>query len=220
MVKIAPSIASGPLIHLADTIRTLENAGADIIHFDIEDGCFVPEMTIGIKVIKELRPLTNLPFDVHLMTREPEWLIPILAEMGVNMVSVHFEACPYPRRTLGIIHESGMQAGLAFNPKTPVPTLQHYLPFLSFVLILTTEPESTNYAYLPSILRKVDRRKKQKGIGKVLWEVDGGFTAENISDAAAVGVDIVVSGRGVFFEGMIEKNINEMKKVINNKWEM
>jgi len=215
MVKIAPSIASGPLIHLADTIRTLENAGADIIHFDIEDGCFVPEMTIGIKVIKELRPLTNLPFDVHLMTREPEWLIPLLAEMGVNMASVHFEACPYPRRTLGIIHESGMQAGLAFNPKTPVPTLQHYLPFLSFVLILTSEPENTNCAYLPSILKKVDRGKKQKGIEKVLWEVDGGFTAENISDAVVVGADIVVSGRGVFLEGSIEKNINEMKKVIN-----
>ena len=215
MVKIAPSIASGPLIHLADTIRTLENAGADIIHFDIEDGCFVPEMTIGIKVIKELRPLTNLPFDVHLMTREPEWLIPLLAEMGVNMVSVHFEACPYPRRTLGIIHESGMQAGLAFNPKTPLPTLQHYLPFLSLVLILTSEPENTNCAYLPSILKKVDRGKKQKGIEKVLWEVDGGFTAENISDAVVVGADIVVSGRGVFLEGSIEKNINEMKKVIN-----
>ena len=215
MVKIAPSIASGPLIHLADTIRTLENAGADIIHFDIEDGCFVPEMTIGTKVIEELRPLTDLPFDVHLMTREPEWLIPILAEMGANMVSVHFEACPYPRRTLGIIHKSGIQAGLAFNPKTPVPTLQHYLPFLSFVLILTTEPESTNCEYLPSILKKVDMGKKQKGIGKVFWEVDGGFTAENISDAAAVGADIVVSGRGVFMEGAIEKNINEMKKVIN-----
>ena len=215
MVKIAPSIASGPLIHLADTIRTLENAGADIIHFDIEDGCFVPEMTIGIKVIKELRPLTDLPFDVHLMVREPEWLIPILAEMGVNMISVHFETCPYPRRTLGIIHKSGMQAGLAFNPKTPVPTLQHYLPFLSFVLILTTEPESTYYAYLPSILKKVNKGKKQKGIGKVLWEVDGGFTAENISDAAAVGADIVVSGRGVFMEGAIEKNINKMKKAIN-----
>jgi len=149
------------------------------------------------------------------MTREPEWLIPILAEMGANMVSVHFEACPYPRRTLGIIHKSGMQAGLAFNPKTPVPTLQHYLPFLSFVLILTTEPESTNCEYLPSILKKVDMGKKQKGIGKVFWEVDGGFTAENISDAAAVGADIVVSGRGVFMEGAIEKNINEMKKVIN-----
>jgi ribulose-phosphate 3-epimerase len=109
-----------------------------------------------------------------------------------------------------------MQAGLAFNPKTPIPTLQHYLPFLSFVLILTTEPESTNCTYLPSILKKVDRGKKQKGIEKVLWEVDGGFTVENISDATAVGADIVVSGRGVFMKGAIEKNINKMKKVINN----
>ena len=219
MVKIAPSIASGPVIHLADTIRILENAGADIIHFDIEDGTFVPAMTIGTKVIKEMRPLTNLPFDVHLMTREPEWLIPILAEMGANMVSVHYEACPYPRRTLGIIHESGMQAGLAFNPKTPIPTLKHYLPFLSFVLILTTEPETTYCAYLPSVLKKVEGGKKQQGIAKVLWEVDGGFTAENISDAVAVGADIVVSGRGVFMDGAIENNIAEMKKVTNKLWD-
>jgi len=219
MIKIAPSIASGPLVYLADTIRTLEKAGADIIHFDIEDGSFVPEMTIGTKIIKELRPLTDLPFDVHLMTRKPEWLIPILAEMGSNMVSIHFEACSYPRRTLALIHKSGMQAGLAFNPKTPLPALQHYLPFLSFILILTTEPEINGCTYLPTILEKVRSGKKQKGIGKVLWEVDGGFTTENISDAVAVRADIVVSGRGVFSGGMIETNINEMKKVIREQWE-
>ena len=215
MIKIAASIASGPLAFLADTIETLENSGADIIHFDIEDGSFVPEMRIGTKIIKELRPLSNLPFDVHLMTREPEWLIPILAGMGANMVSIHFEACPYPRRTLEIIHKSGMQAGLAFNPKTPLPALQHYLPFLSYILILTTEPEINNCTYLPTILDKVKTGKLQKGIGGVLWEVDGGFSAENISDAVAVGTDIVVSGRGVFDMGAIETNINKMKKVIN-----
>jgi len=215
MLKIAPSIASGPLVNLADTIRTLENAGADIIHFDIEDGSFVPEMTIGTKIIKELRPLTDLPFDVHLMTREPEWLIPILVKMGADMVSIHFEACPYPRRTLGLIHKSGMQAGLAFNPKTSLPTLQHYLPFLSFILILTTEPEINGCTYLPTVLEKVRSGKKQNGIEEVLWEVDGGITDENILDAIAVGADIVVSGRGIFSGGAIEKNISKMKKVIN-----
>lgn len=215
MIKIAPSIASGPLTNLVDTIRTLEKAGADIIHFDIEDGSFVPMMSIGIKVIEELRPYTDLPFDVHLMTVNPEWLIPILVKMGANMISVHFEACPYPRRILGMITEFGIQAGLAFNPKTPIPPLKHYLPYLSYALVLTTEPELNDCAYLPSVLEEVKKGKLQKGIQNVLWEVDGGFTYENINDAAAVGADIVVSGRGVFMNGEIENNIENMKKVIN-----
>ena len=212
MVKIAPSLVSASMTHLAELVNNLERAGADYLHFDIEDGAFVPEMSLGIKIIKELRPLTSLPFDVHLMINDPEWLIPRLADYGTNMVSVHYEACPYPRRTLGIIHQNGMQAGLAFNPKTPLPELYHYLPFLSFVLILTTEPETESCTYLPSILKKVIGGRKQNSMQQIIWEVDGGFNAENIQDAVKAGADIVVSGRGVFRENKYFENIKKMKE--------
>lgn len=213
MVKIAPSLVSAPMTHLAEMVKNLESAGADYLHFDIEDGAFVPEMSLGIKIIRELRSLTDLPFDVHLMMNNPEWLIPRLAEYGADMVSVHFEACAYPRRTLGIIHQNGMRAGLAFNPKTPLPNLVHYQPFLSFVLILTTEPESESCTYLPSVLQKVAEGKKQKGLQRIVWEVDGGITAENIQDAIKAGADIVVSGRGVFRDNKYFENIKKMKEV-------
>ncbi len=211
MVKIAPSLVSAPLAHLAEAVKDLEKAGADYLHFDLEDGNFVPMMSLGVNVVKALRPLTTLPFDVHLMINNPEWIIPTLSEIGVQMVSVHYEACPYPRRTLGMIHTAGMRAGLAFNPKTPLPDLAYYLPLLSFVLILTTEPEADAATYLPSVLSKVTEGKKQPGVDNIQWEVDGGFTAENIKDAVRIGADIVVSGRGVFRENKIAENIRQMK---------
>jgi ribulose-phosphate 3-epimerase len=217
MIRIAPSMASAPMTHLAETVRDLEKGGADILHFDVEDGSFVPVMSLGINIIKALRPLTHLPFDVHLMMNNPEWLIPQLAEIGVEMISVHFEACPYPRRTLGLIHQSGVLAGLAFNPKTPIPSLAHYIPFLSFVDILTTEPESQICTYLPSVLDKVSQGKKQPGMGKILWEVDGGFGSENILDAARVDVDIVVAGRGIFKDNRFLENIRRMKEILSEQ---
>jgi ribulose-phosphate 3-epimerase len=209
-MRIAPSLAASSQLNLKLTIEELEKAGADIIHFDIEDGNFLPVMTLGVRIVKDLRPLTNLPFDVHLMMNTPEWLIPDLKEMGADMVSVHYEACPYPRRTLGLIHQAGMLAGLAFNPATPLPSLKHYLPFLSYVLILTTEPEARVCSYLPSVLDKVVQGKKQPGLEKVQWEVDGGFTLDNIIDAKRSGADIVVAGRGVFVDNQIRLNMKKL----------
>src|SRR5512137_200638 len=116
MVKISPSIISGDLADLRATLRALEDGGADMIHFDLEDGSFVPALGLGARIIQAARPLTGLPFDVHLMVQNPEWLIPQLAGFGANRVAVHYEACPYPRRMLGLIAGLGMQAGLAFNP--------------------------------------------------------------------------------------------------------
>ncbi len=215
MIKIAPSLAASSQLNLKQTVEDLVNAGADIIHFDIEDGNFLPVMTLGVRMVKDLRPLTKLPFDVHLMMNTPEWLIPELKEMGADMVSVHYEACPYPRRTLGIIHKAGMMAGLAFNPATPLPPLQHYLPFLSFVLILTTEPEAKIATYLPSVLEKVTEGKKQPGLENVQWEVDGGFVSNNILDAKHAGADIIVTGRGVFENNQINLNIRQLRVALS-----
>ena len=213
MIQIASSLASASQYNLESVVHELEEAGVDILHFDIEDGNFVPVMRMGLKIIGDLRPLTKLPFDVHLMINNPEWLIPELARAGADMISVHFEACPYPRRTLGVISDAGMKAGLAFNPKTPLPDLRQYYPYLSFVLILTTEPELRDYIYMPSILEKVIAGKKQKGIENVWWAVDGGFTVQNVQDAVRVGADIVVSGRGVFNGNSIKENIFILKNV-------
>lgn len=211
MVKIAPSLASASLINLEKVIQELEQAGADILHFDLEDGSFVPEMRLGINIIADLRRFTKLPFDVHLMVNNPEWLIPRLAAIGVNMVSVHFEACPYPRRTLGLIAQAGMSAGLAFNPKTEVPDLAQYSPLLSFVLILTTEPEVGDCPFLPSVLQKVREGKKLFGSSNLQWMVDGGININNIAEVIAAGADIVVSGRGIFGEKSMDV-IQKMKK--------
>ncbi len=214
MIRIAASLAAVSQINLKSTLEDLEKAGADIIHFDIEDGNFVPVMNLGMRMIRDLRPLTNIPFDVHLMTNNPEWVIRDLKNWGADMVSVHFEACPYPRRILGLIHQLGMLAGLAFNPATSIPPLKQYLPFLSYVLVLTTEPELRTDTYLPSVLEKVIEGKKQPGLEKLKWEVDGGFTAETISDAKRAGADIVVSGRGVFSDNQILLNIRSLKNAL------
>jgi ribulose-phosphate 3-epimerase len=212
MIKIAPSIASGPLTNLQLTIRELEMAGADSIHIDIEDGSFVPVMTLGVKIIKELRPLTKLPLDVHLMMVNPEWLIPELARMGVDRLSVHEEACPYPRRTLRMITEYGMTAGLAFNPKTPLPPLGFCLPYLSFVVVLSTEPEMGDCPYLPSTLDKVSEGRAQPELRNVEWVVDGGITIHTLPDVIEAGASVAVIGRGVFENGTIHENISRMKK--------
>lgn len=213
MIKLAPSLVSAPMDNLRRTVQELEAAGADLLHFDIEDGSFVPEINLGIKIIRDLRQMTKLPFDVHLMMNNPEWLIPRLAEYGADMVSVHFEACSYPRRTLGIIKGHGLQAGLAFNPKTPVPPLRQYAPYLDFVLILTTEPEQ-NCPFLASVLDKVAAGRQQAP--GLMWIVDGGITADNVGLAGEAGADLVVSGRAVFANGQIRENIARIKQSLPN----
>ena len=211
MVRVAPSIVSAPLGRLQEAVECLEAAGADYIHFDVEDGCFVPVMNLGTRLIRALRPVTTLPFDVHLMMVNPEWLLPQLAQDGANRVSVHYEACEYPRRTLGLIAQHGMQAGLAFNPKTPLPPLQQYLPYLRFVVILTTEPEPGDCPFLPAVLQKVKDGVAQPGLEGVEWVVDGAVTVQNAREVIQAGADILVSGRGVFGPGGLEHNIRQLK---------
>src|SRR5512143_646485 len=159
--KISASLAAAPLVDLRSVARELEEGGTDMIHFDVEDGSFVPAMNLGTKIIRDLRPLTPLPFDVHLMMRNPEWIIPELARCGANRVAVHAEACAYPRRVLGLIDAHRMQAGLAFNPGTAIPPLAFCLPYLAFVVVLTTEPEISHSDFLPAVLSKVVEGKKQ-----------------------------------------------------------
>ncbi len=207
MIKLAASLASGPLTDLRATVHDLESAGADVLHFDIEDGSFVPVMNLGVKIIRELRPLTKLPFDVHLMMVNPEWLLPELAHIGVQAVSVHYEACPYPRRTLGMISQLGMRAGLAFNPASPIPALDFCLPYLAFVVVLSTEPEMGDCPFLPFTLAKVAEGRRQAGLQQVEWVMDGGISPRLIQAVAESGVDMAVVGRSVFGGGAIKENL-------------
>lgn len=209
MVKISPSLVSASSLNLEEQVRDLEQAGADMLHFDIEDGCFVPVMNLGIKTITDLRPITDLPFDVHLMMVNPEWIVPELAKRGVNRLSVHYEACEYPRRTLKLIVDHGMTAGIAFNPKTPIPNLEFCFPYLSFVVILTTEPENWSGEYLPSVLNKV--RLSKPNYDNLEWVVDGGVSRENVQEIVSAGADVIVSGRNIFENNKIEENMIAIK---------
>jgi ribulose-phosphate 3-epimerase len=212
--RIAASLASAPLAELGKIITQLEQAGADLIHFDVEDGSFTPVMTLGTKIISDLRRLTQLPFDVHLMMVNPEWLLGDLVEWGANRISVHYEACPYPRRVLRRIANAGLQAGLAFNPATALPDLLYLLPYLSFVVFLTTEPEMPDCPFLPDVLVKLEAARQVKGLEGIEWVVDGGINAANISTVATAGADTVVAGRAVFMDGKIQENMAALRAAV------
>lgn len=214
MKQISVSLASAPFGNLESVVSRLETGGADMLHFDIEDGVFVPVMTLGTRILTQLRPLTRMPFDVHLMMVHPEWLLPQIVRDGADRVSVHYEACPYPRRTLRMIHEMGARAGLAFNPATPLPDLAYLRPYLSFVVILTTEPAPDD-AYLPEILTKVRHGRAADTAHEIEWVVDGGINRGNIAEALACGADTLVIGRSVFQDGAIEANLRQLKQMIH-----
>jgi len=210
MIKISPSLVSTSLLDISDTIKQLEEINIDYLHFDIEDGVFVPEMNLGIKIIKDIRKCTSLPFDVHLMMVNPEWIIPELAKIGIELLSFHFEATRYPRRVLRIIDECGIHGGLAFNPKTAIPDLNQYSPYLHFVNILTTEPEMGGSPFLPDILKKVTYI--QENFKGIQCEVDGGITLDNYGEVINSGADIIVSGRGIFSNPNFQDNILQFRK--------
>ena len=213
-VRISPSLAAAPLDRLGQVVIELETAGANYIHFDIEDGSFVPMMTLGTKMISDLRRITRLPFDVHLMMVNPEWILPEVVRFGANRVAVHYEACPYPRRVLRQIVSLGAIAGLAFNPATPVPDLAYLLPYLSFIVTLTTEPEIPDCPFLPEVLEKVRAGKQAKGLESIEWVVDGGLNTENLAQVIAAGTDTVVIGRSVFKDGKIRENMTALRKLL------
>lgn len=213
-IRIAPSMASAPFADLEGTIKELESAGASYIHFDIEDGYFVPVMTLGTRIISQLRPFTMLPFDVHLMMVNPEWILPELKSWGVNRVSFHYEATQYPRRVLKKIQDLGMEAGLAFNPLTPLPDLKFLREYLSFVVILTTEPEEPEALFLPDILEKITIGRQVKALEGIDWVADGGITADNIRTVVQAGATVVVAGRSIFNNVSIKENMDRLLSAI------
>ncbi|HSI87962.1 MAG TPA: ribulose-phosphate 3-epimerase [Pyrinomonadaceae bacterium] len=203
MFEIAPSILSADFSRLADEIRSVEEGGAEVLHVDVMDGRFVPNITIGLPVVRSLRKATNLTIDTHLMIVEPSRYAVQFVEAGADMVSVHVEADVHLHRTLAAIREAGAKAGIAINPATPLTALEEALPFADFVLVMSVNPGFGGQAFIPTVLNKVRRLKNmivERGLDTRI-EVDGGIDAGNIAEMVSAGAEIIVAGSAVYGGG-------------------
>jgi ribulose-phosphate 3-epimerase len=199
-IQIAPSILSADFARLADEVAAVERAGADLLHIDVMDGHFVPNLTIGPPIVESLRKVTKLPLDVHLMITNADAFIPEFARAGANYLTVHVEACPHLHRTIQSIKELGVKAGVTLNPATPVHSLQEILADVDLVLIMSVNPGFGGQKFIASCLAKVKAvRQMLDRIGShALLEVDGGVKAENAAQVLEAGADVLVAGSAIF----------------------
>jgi ribulose-phosphate 3-epimerase len=198
--RLAPSVLDSDLANLAAQIEILEKAGIDIIHIDVMDGRFVPNISIGIPVVASLRQVTSATLDVHLMIEEPERYVTQFVEAGADVVTVHAEATPHVHRALDRIREAGALSGLALNPGTPLIHAIELLPVLDLVLIMSINPGFGGQAFKPEAFDRLRRMRAaiDECGRKVVLEVDGGINAETLDDAIAAGADLLVSGSAIF----------------------
>jgi ribulose-phosphate 3-epimerase len=199
-VRIAPSILSSDFAHLADEIAAVEQAGADLLHVDVMDGHFVPNLTIGPPIVESIRKVTSLPLDCHLMVTNPDDFIDEFAQAGANYITVHVETCPHLHRTIQFIKEKGLKAGVTLNPATSLVTIEAILPDVDLVLIMSVNPGFGGQRFILGALDKIRRaRALIDGTGlPILLEVDGGVKVDNAGAIAAAGADILVAGSAIF----------------------
>jgi len=200
MIDIAPSILSADFARLAEEIQTVERAGATILHVDVMDGRFVPNITIGLPVVKAISRATRLPIDAHLMIVEPGQYAELFVKAGAQMVSIHIEADAHAHRTLSAIRAAGAQAGIAINPGTSLSAIEESLKFADYVLLMSVNPGFGGQNFIPESLDKLRRLRRmidERGL-KTRIEIDGGIDADNIAEVAAAGAEIIVSGSAIF----------------------
>jgi len=199
-IKVAPSILSADFSRLGDEIRAVEAAGADIIHVDVMDGHFVPNITIGPLIVEAARRSTKLPLDVHLMITNPELYIADFAKAGADYLAVHVETAFHLHRLIQSIRENKVKAAVALNPATPLSVLDHILPDLDMVVLMSVNPGFGGQSFIPSAMEKIRQlRKRIDAAGlKIEIEVDGGVKPSNAAEVAAAGADILVAGSAVF----------------------
>lgn len=200
MVEILPSILSADFARLADDIAKVERAGISMLHVDVMDGHFVPNLTLGVPVVKSIRKVTKATLDLHLMISDPDKFAPVFIEAGADQISVHQEACPHLDRTLRMIQSEGARAGVVINPATPVNVLDEVLEFVDYVLVMSVNPGFSNQRFIPNALKKVralDFKRRELGVQFAI-EIDGGISPENISDVVRAGCDWVVAGSSIF----------------------
>src|SRR6202171_5310292 len=200
MVEILPSILAADFARLGEEIAGVEQAGASILHVDIMDGHFVPNLTLGPPVVKSLRKVTRLKLDLHLMITDPDRYAPVFIEAGADQISVQQEACPHLDRTLHMIQNEGAKAGVVINPATPVSMLDEVLEVADFVLVMSVNPGFGGQEFIPRTLEKVRRldRKRQELRIPLRIEIDGGITPDNVGDAVRAGCDWIVTGTSIF----------------------
>jgi ribulose-phosphate 3-epimerase len=199
-LRIAPSILSADFARLGEEVRAVEAAGADLLHVDVMDNHYVPNLTVGPLVCAALKPHTKLPIDVHLMVKPVDRIIPEFARAGASIISFHPEASEHVDRTIGLIREQGCRAGLVLNPATPLSCLDHTLDKLDMVLLMSVNPGFGGQQFIRAVLPKIaEVRKRIDRLGRDIWlEVDGGVKADNIAEIAAAGADTFVAGSAIF----------------------
>jgi ribulose-phosphate 3-epimerase len=211
--RIAPSILSADFARLGEEVSAVEAAGADLLHFDVMDNHYVPNLSIGPLVCASLRPRTRLPIDVHLMVKPVDRIVPEFAKAGANIISFHPEASNHVDRTIALIKESGCKAGLVFNPATPLSYLDHTLAKLDLVLLMSVNPGFGGQQFIASVLPKIaEARKRIQASGRDVWlEVDGGVKGDNIAEIAKAGADTFVAGSAVFGSKDYTATIRDMR---------
>lgn len=199
-IDIAPSILSADFAQLAGAIQTIENSGADIVHLDVMDGHFVPNITIGPPVVGSIRKITRMPLDAHLMIEKPERFLDDFIKAGVDWLSVHIEADVHLNRTLNYLKSNGVKAGVAINPATSLSLLDEILPLADYVLIMTVNPGFGGQKFIPSMLKKIKQLREtivSNGY-RTRIEVDGGIGPDNLQDVLTAGAEIIVAGSAIF----------------------
>jgi len=211
--RIAPSILSADFARLAEEVKAVARAGADLIHFDVMDNHYVPNLTVGPLVCAALRPHVELPLDIHLMVKPVDALVPAFAKAGANIISFHPEASEHVDRTIGLIKEQGCKAGLVLNPATPLAYLDHTLEKLDLVLLMSVNPGFGGQQFIPGVLPKIrEVRERIAATGKEIWlEVDGGVKIDNIAEIARAGADTFVAGSAIFGSKDYTATIRELR---------
>ncbi len=218
-VQIAPSILSADFSVLGAEIQAVEQAGADLVHVDVMDGRFVPNITIGPLVVEAIRPVTSLPLDVHLMIVEPEKYVERFADAGADIITVHVEACTHLHRVIQQIKDLGKKAGAVLNPATPLCSIEYVLEDLDLVLVMSVNPGFGGQSFIPSALEKIGALRQmidERGLDLAI-EVDGGVNVSTIADVVRAGADICVAGSAVFGKDDYQRAISDLHQAYVNQ---